>query len=606
MTTTLHTSRLAERVMTLDSCFQINIMDKAWQNYVKTGMRNQALLDLHDYYDFHRHRKKLFSRIRDQILEGSYRPKAPLVIRQEKKYGVCRHLQIPTTEDAVVLQTIVENIAPFIEKAKPSNRAFYSRSHGKLKSEADLDESFPYAWWELWPEFQKRIYEFTNTFNYIVVTDISNYFDNICFKQLRNVLSSLGRFDEALLDFLFYMLESFVWRPDYLPLSGIGLPQINFDAPRLLSFAFIFEIDEYLKKRTSDNFVRWMDDIDFGVQHLSEAKEILRNLDELLLTRGLRLNMGKTKILNQKEAKKYFYPDENRWLTIMTQRVKRLIASGLSINNEIILIRKRFRRFYKKPAIGRWDKILARFFTISSLTRDTFLEGIVDDLLESTPSIRQQVLRYYMELGPSKSRWKHLSSFYLGKHCSDDNAIFSTAKVFIEWKVSSGSSYRTEIANLAISQAHRSEAHLVTSIWMLAKYGSSVQLANLLSKHIKMWKHSNFLSRQVASVIPRLRSVSGVMKLVERTLTEAGQLDALRIIEHLNELRALQPLARAEKMYLHHGSGDVHTYPLCKFLMLIDLLSNIELDETYRRTIKNEVLTRINDPLYKKELNAII
>lgn len=81
-------------------------------------------------------------------------------------------------------------------------------------------------------------------------------------------------------------------------------------------------------------FVRWMDDIDFGVDHIHEAKEILRGLDELLLTRGIRLNMGKTKVLNMAEAEKYFIPNENRYITIMSNRVKRLIETGNSIDDE--------------------------------------------------------------------------------------------------------------------------------------------------------------------------------------------------------------------------------------------------------------------------------
>lgn len=245
-----------------------------------------------------------------------------------------RHQLIPSPEDAVVLQSIVESISPIISNAQPSDRAYYSRSHAAPKSEADIDETFPYAWWELWPRFQEQIYEFTRTFDYVVITDISNYFDNIIFRQLRNVLASYGKIEETLLDFLFYIVEAFVWRPDYLPLSGMGLPQLNYDAPRLLGHSFLFEIDKYLHEKTNGNFVRWMDDIDFGVDHIHEAKEILRGLDELLLTRGIRLNMGKTKVLNMAEAEKYFIPNENRYITIMSNRVKRLIETGNSIDDE--------------------------------------------------------------------------------------------------------------------------------------------------------------------------------------------------------------------------------------------------------------------------------
>lgn len=349
----INTPRLQHRSLTLEDCFHPKGMLAAWKQ-VKEGMRRQEILDLHDYYDFHVNRETLIPIIQKQIIQGNYQPKPAYIIRREKKYGVCRHLQLPSPDDAVVLQTLVEKITPIVAAAQPSKRAFYSRSHGaQPKSEASVDESFPYEWWELWPKFQEKIYEFSNTFDYVVVTDIANYYDNISFDRLRNVIASYGTFDEGLLDFLFYMLETFIWRPDYLPLSGLGLPQVEFDAPRLLGHAFLFEVDKYLSQSTNGNFVRWMDDIDFGVNEVAEAKKILRDLDELLLTRGLRLNMGKTKILSASEAKEYFLPDENRYLTIIDRRIKRKIEENESIEEEKSKIRKRFKSFLKKPSIGR-------------------------------------------------------------------------------------------------------------------------------------------------------------------------------------------------------------------------------------------------------------
>ncbi len=278
----VNTPRFENRIINLDKCFSTSNMKKAWK-IVWQGMRKQTLLDLHDYYDFHTNQDRLIQTIKTEIIKGDYKPKPPQIIRREKKYGVCRHIQIPSPEDALVLQTIVEMLSPLINEAQVSNRAYYSRSHSKPKNESDIDESFPYAWWELWPVFQKKIYEFTSTFDYVVVTDIANYFDNISLVHLRNTISSYGNFDECLLDFLFFLLEAFVWRPDYLPLNEFGLPQVDFDAPRLLGFAFLFEIDKFLDTKTAGNFVRWMDDIDFGVNTIEEGKKILRGLDEILL-----------------------------------------------------------------------------------------------------------------------------------------------------------------------------------------------------------------------------------------------------------------------------------------------------------------------------------
>ncbi|AIW40966.1 RNA-directed DNA polymerase [Paenibacillus polymyxa] len=602
----VNTPRLNDRVLTFEECFEASKMEAAWKNYVKEGMRGQTLLDLHDYFDFHRHKTQILRSVSNQIKEGVYRPKPHYEIVVEKKLGVSRHQLIPSPEDAVVLQSIVESISPIITNAQPSDRAYYSRSHAGPKSEADIDETFPYAWWELWPKFQEKIYEFTQTFDYVVISDISNYFDNIIFRQLRNVLASYGRIDETLLDFLFYMIEAFVWRPDYLPLSGMSLPQLNYDAPRLLGHSFLFEIDKYLHEKTNGNFVRWMDDIDFGVNHVHEAKEILRGLDELLLTRGIRLNMGKTKVLSMTEAENYFLPNENRFITIMSKRVKRLVEAGSLIDTEKIMIRKRFRSFYKKQKVGRWDKILGRYFSLSAITNDKFLQKLVPDILSNQPGLRNQVFRYYKRLGPGKPSFQHLSEFLIGQDCFDDPSIFGVAKVLIDWKLTPGHSLRREILHLAQRTAGRSATNFIASLWMIAKYGSSQELASYVDRYSNIWKHSSFLSRQVAAVLPRIKSLPGQYNIFKKRISEAGQLDALRVLDNLNDLCSSQRLSSSDKLYILHGQTNYEVYPLQKYLIAYELLSSGDLDQTYRQDLRNELVTRINDPIYRRELNNIL
>ncbi|WP_223294411.1 RNA-directed DNA polymerase [Geitlerinema sp. PCC 7407] len=569
-------------------------MNKVWRKIVKQGMRNQNLLCLHDYFDYQRNYAALNLVIRDQILRHEYRPKPPHVIRLEKKYGVCRHIQIPAPSDAVVLQTLVERLSSHIKNNQPSPKAFYSRSHSNLKTEEDIDDSFSYQWWELWPEFQKKIYEFSTSFNYVVVTDVANYFDTISFDRLRNVLASYARFDECLLDFLFFMLDFFMWKPDYLPLSGIGLPQINFDAPRLLAHAFLFEIDKYLDGETDGNFVRWMDDIDFGVQDIESAKKVLRGLDELLLTRGLRLNLGKTKILSSEDAKKYFLPNENRYLTIMSKRINEHLEKELNIEDEKRKVRGRFKKFLDLSNAGRWEKVYKRYFTISCKTKDEFLEEYVPDLLESSPGLRENILRYYASLGVSEKRFHHLENFLESYHCLDDVAPFSVAKLLVEWKITPNSLIKNKIVSLAIKISNRSSSHLLSSIWLLAKYGSESELCKILDANVNVWKYSGFLSRQVAATIPRIRDSK--YKDMEKIFSETGQLESLRILYNLNEIRA-RPLSKGDILYILHQSKS-ELYPLSKFLILIDILNSETIDSLNLKSLKNELLNRIKDPIY--------
>lgn len=599
-----HSPDYVNRRKIYEKCFSINKMDSVWKKYVKNGLRSQALLDLHDYYDFHRNRYELFKTIKEQIELGLYKPQVPLVARIEKKLGVCRHIVIPRPEDAVILQTLVESIITDILKASPTKRSYYSRSHMPFKKESEIDASFPYEWWELWPEFQERIYTFSNTFQFVAVTDISNYFDCVSLARLRSVVASYGTFDEALLDLLFFVLESQIWHPDYLPSKGIGLPQINFDAPRLLAHGFLFGIDKYLSEMTNKNFVRWMDDIDFGVNNYDEAKKILKDLDELLLTKGLRLNLGKTTILSSQKAKDYFLADENRYLTVLTTRIKRCLDNGFDNQDNIKRLKKRYRVFLKRPRIGRWEKVYARYFTIASLCKDDFLCKHSLDLLRNSPGLRRHIFKYFVNLGYNRKRFNQLRDFIMGPHSTDDVSVFYASKTVTDWCIKPNASVIKDIVALALWIPANKPNCLVSSFWLLAKYGKVKELFRVVEANSNRWLHSNFLSRQVAALVPLFRPTKKYYTFVIESLAKAGKDEALKVVYNLNDIRKWK-LAPSDNMYLLHGEKKVKTYPLGKFLVAIDVLSSGKTSARYRNQLREKIAERIPDPLFTHRLGKI-
>ncbi|SDY93050.1 RNA-directed DNA polymerase [Tindallia californiensis] len=601
----MNTPRQVERGKEFKNVFTKPNIKNAWKNYVRQGLRSQSVLDLHDYLDFHRYHDEIADSLINQIIEGDYKTKNNYIIKMEKKHGVCRHLPIPSPEDALVLQTIVEELAPDIKANEPSKRAYYSRSHTGFKSEANIDESFPYTWLELWPEFQKRIYEFSTSYNYIVITDIANYFDNISFRHLRNIVSSLDKFSESLIDLMFLLLESLVWRPDYLPLTGVGLPQINFDAPRLLAHALLFEIDRYMDGQTEGEFVRWMDDIDFPTDNVDRGKKILSDLDELLLTRGIRLNLGKTEILSSEQAKEYFLPDENRYLTVLKNSIERKKSSSRSISHERMLLKKRFKNFLKKKRIGRWEKVFARYYSMAGYVEDDFLTKYVSEQLNSKPGLRISIVRYYTILGFSKRRFKQLKEFLLSDHCIDDVSTFSVCKCFVEWEISHKSKYRAEFVSVAKIISSRCPTSFIGAIWIISKYGNENDLIDIINKNSTKWKNHSFVARQVAAVTPLIINDIDTKNRIIDEITKSGQLDALRVISNLSDLRKSLPMASVDKMYLTK-IGENKPYPLSKFIIAYNVIANDSLSITERRNLFLEVDALVNDKIYKDKLKGII
>jgi hypothetical protein len=200
-------------------------MEKVWKNYVRAGFREQDVLDLHDYNDFHWGRATLFENLHAEISSGRYFPGKSTPVRVEKRHGVTRTLVLPTPEDAVVLQCIVESILPLVLPKQPSKNSFFSRSHGFSLPEIKFHKD--YIWFKRWVEFTKIRVKVASTHKYVLITDIANYFDNIDYRHLRNMLSTFGGIEEVTQDILFSVLDAISWRPDYLPSPGRSLPQVG-------------------------------------------------------------------------------------------------------------------------------------------------------------------------------------------------------------------------------------------------------------------------------------------------------------------------------------------------------------------------------------------
>ncbi len=602
-----HTGRFTSRQRVLEECFAIPSLRAAWKRYVRDGMRHQPVPDLHDYYDFHRSQTQAFDRIKAEILEGRYRPKLPVTVRAEKKLGLTRRICIPAVDDAVVLQTLTDYIYPLIRQKQPSENAFFSRSHGFTPPDI-REESTEYGWFFRWRDFSKRRLALPADFSYLSISDVANYYDNIAHHNLRNVLSSIFLCDEVILDFLFMMLDALSWSPDYLPSSGRGLPQVNFDAPRLLAHAFLFEVDAYLKRETHDRFLRWVDDLTIPADTKSKAGGLLHGVDELLMTRGLRLNTGKTTILDAQEAIKYFGRDDNNFLDIFQARVRRLQEAGLSLRRERMQLRRRFTRFNKRDRSGSWSKLLKRYFAAFGDLSDPYLEKVFPYVMREIPEVRPSALRYYAKLGPSGHRFCELKNFLEDEHVVDDVSIFRAAEVMVAWPLAPRGRLLKEVRHFARNLGRerfvrRSEMFFLAGLWLLAKYGAQKELQAhiLLSK--KTWSVSSYLARQVAAATARLSNRS-VADEIRRELFQFGQLDAVGVMSHLDDLAKMSALPRGAEAYLSPPAAAVKPYQLSKFLILITILRSKNLTADARTQLRSLVTENLSDGVYLGHLRG--
>ena len=558
-----------ERRKALRELFTRERLCALWRSLVKNQMRRFEITDLHDYYDFNFAIEARADGIIERVLAGLYRADAPLIYRAEKKLGICRHLMIPTPSDALVFQLLSDVLYKSVIEAQPSKKVFYARDRHSLELPHEHKEASSYPWFILWPRFQKEIWNFSKSFPYLVATDLTNYFDRIGLRELRHVISSIVKTQEVYLDLLFSLIEDLSWRPDYLPTSHTGLPTINIEAPRLLAHALLFEVDAVLKEKTKDNFVRWMDDINFGVDDLRTAKTILSDINDVLKSRGLALNLSKTYLLTQKTAAEHFMIRENEKLTKLQKRAK-FLKKQPAKSKMAAKVGGYLARHLKDAKAAAKDKITKRYLTVLTLLGEPAALEDMKWIYGSDPSLRAEVLAYLSSLPFSNSVADVMLELYDKTEQYDDVSRFAYASAVVRWSVprsSVGQGFITEIATRLKNRSTPFEwlcwAHF------LAKYGAPDVILRSVFDDRKLTKEP-FMARQRAAIMTRCLAIDPKTVMKEwRQETTGGFADSASVAGNL--LRASRepfPL-RKSRMYPYlFPEKKQLPYPLAKFLLL--------------------------------------
>ncbi|MCF7635598.1 MAG: hypothetical protein LLF82_001083 [Dehalococcoides mccartyi] len=565
-----------------------------WRRIVKGQMRSLAILDLYDYYDFNFNIKEKVNEIRNALIKTQYRASNPLIYRVEKKYGISRHLMIPSPSDALVFQTITENIAPNIIKKQPSKNAYYARSKHSLPLPHQVSDSEYPEWWILWPKYQKSILKFTRKCKYLVVTDISNYYDNIGLRELRNIISSHAKCSEVLLDLLFNIIEQLAWHPDYLPISFRGLPQINIEAIRLLAHVMLFDADTLLKEQTKGNYVRWCDDINIGVDTYEQAFTILGDLNDTLKSRGLALNLSKTRIYTSIEAKQHFLFDENVYLEKMS-KVEKADPDYSTIKLEFI---KKFRNHVNNGETDNWDKVTKRYFTIAGDLNIFELRKYTIDLYTKYPTLRPNIIRYLGKLKFTSITAGIILNLLSGIKRYDDVALFDFCKLITDSnipKTPSGNNFIKSVDD--ILKQYKTNFDLYCYFWFLAKYGKPYRIMNLIQKSKPLWCNEPFLARQVISIAPRLLKFNeDATKNLLKDQARVGPSDAASVANSIEMLIDLDKVS-SHMSYIFPPKNQ-QPFPIAKYLILTAILSSTKLLPAEKTRLIDKTISIITDKWY--------
>lgn len=237
-----------------------------------------------------------------------------------KANGCTRFVPILTKEDMTVYYMLILSIQEYILF---NIRGVYGawRAVPKPISEGfedeDTDEIIdPYfsgtlsrrEWFKQWSSFNDLLIELSeerNIGNFVIISDIANFYDTIDINLLCTKINSDVPGHEQIVSYLRMFLGNWDRRTKGYTTSSKGIPQeILTDASRTLANFYIKDFDIEFKEYCDFNgmtYVRWADDIMVFGKSRAQLERAIHHGCRLLLKFGLNLNASKTRHFSRKE-----------------------------------------------------------------------------------------------------------------------------------------------------------------------------------------------------------------------------------------------------------------------------------------------------------------
>lgn len=584
------------RAMPLRKIFSAKSLERVWRKKVRVSLKRQALVDGIEHFDFHLQCEIECKKLSAAILAGDYIPSKVLRVLSEKSKGLCRQIVIPSVADALVLQCLSDALYSQIKDKAPTAKAFFEPQDHRFSS--DRDE---YGTFAAWLNFQEALFQFSRERNFVVVTDVANYYDSISCVHLRNVISSIAHVEECVLDMLIFVLSHLLWQPYYSPRVEIGLPQMNLDAPRLLAHCLLYELDTFLSKENDHDFVRFMDDIDIGVETLQAARKVLRSVDLVLQTRQLRLNAGKTRILTRHEAEQHFRISDNAALDELNSTVDQAIEEGGDLGAVRKEIKGKVRQGIRKAAFdgGSGDKILKRWLGLAARTQANIATNDLSSVFLAKSAVRPNVLRYISATGATPGRLKALADCATSGHFVDDAAMIDLCNSLIETKIVSARDRSEHFSRIANACDVASYFGLHCRILMQSKYESTRSLLDTIRNSRHRWAPDDHLGRLIGSLSPLFKGVEreeyvGYLEKSRNTAFRSVVLFHQHLSEKGKAFNAMFPALRVPNQT--RGTGITHA----KFLCLLSALGNPEATDDQKRLLRQANNKVLEDVFYRR------
>lgn len=373
----------------------------AWKN-VRKLLRSASRRDVTDYFEFDVEPDQWIQEVLKDIRSGRYEPEAPYRFSLAKSMGFSRRMTMPRIRDLVLYRAITDSVLHKLGR-QPGKHVHFARNT-IAKRHRETQDSYDYvplsgSAFEEWMKFNqyRKHLLIDNIYPYVVLTDVTNYFDTILFDRIIDA-ATRARISGRTLGLLRFLLERLAIRESYNESPRIGLPVDEFDCSRTLGHVVLFDHDRRMVSLVGeDAYSRWMDDQAFGARSRAEGLRILKACGGSLSRLHLTPNASKSKILTLTEARLHFHFDANETLDQIGAYLDDKNGGDLRVGR--ILFAQFWRDARRQPEGGEWGKVLKRAYLLAGRVGATFLRPrAVRDILKF-PSLAARIGDYVAATG---------------------------------------------------------------------------------------------------------------------------------------------------------------------------------------------------------------
>jgi hypothetical protein len=373
---------------------------------IRAELKSASVRDVIDFVDYDIDPDKWIRRLLDQISSGRYEPSTPFRFTIGKSNGFSRTMTQPAIPDLVLYRTIVDAIYHKALKREHKHVYFKRERLQRAQSQSQQQAAQTMQWatqyrmtsqrsfynWLRYAQYRKQLL-LQAVHPYLVVTDITNFFDSILHSHVEEALRGLP-VDPRMVGLLFFLLERLSIRQDYAGSHGISLPVDEFDCSRTLAHLVLFSHDDTMVALVGEeNYVRWMDDQNLGVPSRAVGLRVLSKLGSSLAKLHLSPNAKKSRILTLSEGRRHFHLDLNAMLD-----KAETISKNVKTREQRSRLSKQLRQIWSRARqyenVGEFEKVLRRLYRLAGFARRRFLrQRALRDVL-AAPGLAERVCDY--------------------------------------------------------------------------------------------------------------------------------------------------------------------------------------------------------------------